>query len=94
MAHQLPLEEKHLANQAGREELGDVSHMQTWGGMSFPGFMMLLGSSAAFILFIVLSDSIPSSFSRYCQCQQESSHRQLVGGELMTYVSKMIKRSH
>jgi len=29
--------------------------------------MMLLGSNAPFILFIVLSDSMPNSFSRYCQ---------------------------
>ena len=28
---------------------------------------MLLGSNAAFILFIVLSDSMPNSFSRYCR---------------------------
>ena len=33
--------------------------------MSFPGFMILLGSRAVFILFIVIKASIPSSFSRY-----------------------------
>jgi hypothetical protein len=44
--------------------------------------MMLLGSSAAFILFMVRSDSMPSSFSRYCKRNKKS----ISNNEVMTYV--------
>lgn len=43
-----------------------LDYTQTWGGISFPGFMISLGSKTDFILFIVRNAPIPSSFSRYC----------------------------
>lgn len=46
-------------------EGGGSFYKQIWGGMSFPGFMILLGSRTDFIFFIVLNASSPSSSSRY-----------------------------